>query len=207
MKLNKNLISASLILLVVISLSLSLTASISAAPESQSDTPVHGWRVCEDLGMGSIPGVGDPRQRFRLCNSGWEVLTFCVNPGVTPPTVGSLCSRVSENRYWCGDGVQEIQFYQLQQTPAPEPSAIPTFTPTFTPVPTLTPLPTSLPPTQETEDRPIGGGEENHTPTSVPPLDRPQPGGPGNLGYLLAAGVSFLGGSGFTLYRFLNKRK
>jgi len=188
------------ILLAVIVTSLMITARIVAAPESQSDTPVHGWNVCEDLGMGSVPGVGDTRQRFRLCNSGWELLTYCLNPLMTAPSVGMQCSRISENRYWCGDSVQEVQFYQMVQTPAPEAQA------TRTQTPTVTFTPTSPPPTSPPEDQSRGGGEEEQPAPTAQPAPRPQPGGPGNLGYLLAAGLVLLGGSGFSIYRLLGKR-
>jgi hypothetical protein len=48
------------------------------------DKPVHNWRVCADLGVGVVPGLGIRRQRFRLCHSqGWRagVLLAAIPPG------------------------------------------------------------------------------------------------------------------------------
>lgn len=184
--------------------SLFITGKIIAAPPAQSDTPVHGWNVCEDLGMGAIPGLGDTRQRFRLCNSGWEILTYCLDPGEAPPTVGAMCSRVSEDVYWCSDAAQQIRFYEMVQTPAPEQPPAPTHTPTPTVTSTPTPTNTTQPPSppQESEEE-----EEEEAAPTAQPAPRPQPGGPGNLGYLLAAGFTVLGGGGFTFYRLAIKRK
>jgi hypothetical protein len=204
MRIKNRVLFIVLVLLLVTIVSLSLTASSSASPDNQSSAPVHGWRVCEDLGEGSVPGLGVTRQRFRLCNSGWELLTFCVDPGATPPALGALCSRISENRYWCGDNIQEVEFYQMLQTPAPEPPPTATLTPTAT----VTYTPTSLPPTPPEDNPPGGGGGGGDEGLPTPqPAPRPQPGGPGNLGFLLMGGITLLGGGGYSLYYLMVKRK
>ena len=124
-----------------------------AAPEAPAefsfqapgDKPRYNWRVCEDLGVGPVPGVPDNRQRFRLChNQGWQLLTFCVQPSRPPPAVGTICSRINDDTYWCGNGIQNLREYAILQTPAPTPTPTPTFTPT--PTSTGTPPPPAAPP-------------------------------------------------------------
>lgn len=123
-----------------------------AAPEAParinfqvpSDKPRYNWRVCEDLGVGPVPGVPDTRQRFRLChNQGWQLLAYCLQPSRPAPEVGTICSRINDDTYWCGEGIQNLQEYAILQTPAPTPT--PTFTPTVTPSPSPTGTATSPP--------------------------------------------------------------
>lgn len=135
-------------LLLVATLGL-LYVGLRPAPESQaaiaafnfqvpSDLPRYNWRVCEDLGVGPVPGVPDNRQRFRLChNQGWELLTYCLQPSRPAPSTGTICSRTNDDTFWCGNGIQNLRTYRVLQTPAP------TSTPTNTPIPTSTPTPTS----------------------------------------------------------------
>lgn len=112
------------------------------------EKPVNNWRVCRDLGVGNVPGLGIQRQRFRLCHSqGWEVLVYCLEPNLPAPAVGTRCTRTNANTYWCGNGIQNLREYSVQETPpaistpTPVPTNTPTLAPTQTPtVPTRTPL-------------------------------------------------------------------
>jgi len=115
--------------------------------------PTYNWFVCEDLGFGTVPGVPDPRQILRLChNQGWEIRTYCLQPGLLAPPVGTNCSHTPEDTYWCGDTYQLLQEFALDVTPtaSPVPSATdtPRLSSTLTAtVPTSTPVPTTLTPT------------------------------------------------------------
>ena len=115
--------------------------------------PTYNWFVCEDLGFGTVPGVPDPRQILRLChNQGWEIRTYCLQPGLLAPPVGTTCSHTPEDTYWCGDTYQLLQEFAQDVTPtaSPIPSATDTTRPSSTPtatVPTSTPVPTTLTPT------------------------------------------------------------
>ena len=102
--------------------------------------PVYNWRVCADLGVGSVPGTGLQRQRFRLChNQGWTVLTYCLQPSRPAPALDTICTRTSADTFWCGNGIQNLHTYRVQETPTPSPTA--TGTPAPTPTPTVTPTP------------------------------------------------------------------
>lgn len=112
-----------------------------ATPKTLSGIPQYGWRVCADLGFGEVPGAV-PSYRFKLCHpSGWEVLTYCLDNSKPQPPIGTVCQLISEDRFWCGDDYQEIEQYELLQTPTP--SATATFTKTFTVTPTFTTSSTS----------------------------------------------------------------
>ncbi len=124
-----------------------------AAPEAParlnfqepSDKPRYNWRVCEDLGVGPVPGVPDARQRFRMChNQGWQLLAYCLQPDRPAPAIDTMCSRINDDTYWCGDGIQNLEEYAILQTPAPSPTPTPTSTATPSPSPTSTG--TSAPP-------------------------------------------------------------
>jgi hypothetical protein len=151
--------------------------AFSAAPRTGPlGQPEHGWSVCAVLYLDTIPGVPDQRQVFELChNTGWRLQVYCLNPGVPYPALGAQCSEISEGRYWCGDGVQELQVYGVLQTP---PATL-TPTPTSTLTSTATPPPSTLTPTP-----PAAAAA---TATTVPvPYSRPRAGGPGSLDLLVA---------------------
>jgi len=136
-------------------------------PLTESAKPIDGWFICQDLGVGPVPGRVNPRQRFILCHPDeWEVKVYCLNPNLPNPPIGTQCTRTGELTYWCGNGVQPVKEYF--DPPPPTPNFTPTFTPTPTPTETPTPTPTFTP-----------------TPT---PTDRPPPGGPG-FGDLLSERV------------------
>lgn len=137
------------------------------------ELPRFNWRVCEDLGVGPVPGVPDARARFRLChNQGWQLLAYCLQPSRPAPEVGTICSRTSDGTYWCGEGIQNLQEYAVLQTPVPTATPSPTSTPTATPTSTGTsPLPAAPP--SVTPGQP-----------SVPSL--PRPARPGGLGIVSA---------------------
>jgi hypothetical protein len=100
--------------------------------------PIYNWRICADLGVGPVPGTGLTRQRFRLChNQGWTLLTYCLQPNRPAPALGTICSRTSADTFWCGNGLQNLRTYRIQETPTPTPTA--TGTPAPTPTPTVTP--------------------------------------------------------------------
>jgi hypothetical protein len=104
--------------------------------------PVYKWRVCADLGVGPVPGTGLTRQRFRLChNQGWTLLTYCLQPSLPAPGLGTTCSRTSANTFWCGNGIQNLRTYRVQETPTPTPTVTGTPAPTATPTATQTPSP------------------------------------------------------------------
>lgn len=118
----------------------------------QGEKPEQNWRVCRDLGVGNVPGLGIRRQRFRLCHSqGWEVLAYCLEPSLPAPAVGTRCSRTNANTYWCGSGLQRLREYSVQETPtaAAPPSPVPTET--ALPTPTNSPPPPAAPPSAPPE--------------------------------------------------------
>ncbi len=119
-----------------------------AAP-LEAAKPVYNWWVCEDLGLGPVPGVSGLRQRFRLCHhQDWEVLAYCTQPGLPAPSLGQRCTRISNKTYQCGSGVQVVREYDILDTPAPSPTITATPGPNDTPTPTPTtpaPSPTFTP--------------------------------------------------------------
>jgi hypothetical protein len=123
---------------------------VRAAPLLQTTPPQYNWYVCEDLGIGSVPGLPGQYQRLRLCHRrGWQVLAYCIEPDVPPPPLNTICSRISADTYWCGDLYQLLREYAQEETPTPAPTdtqtPVPSFTPssTFTSTPTSTPLPSA----------------------------------------------------------------
>lgn len=171
--------------------SLFLTASIlfgrqvmqiSGNSLNDDDMPVYGWVVCEDLGMGDVPGVPDPVQIFRLCNQpAWELLAYCLEPEIPPPPEGTICERIDANTFWCGDGYQQLRQFQILQTPTPVPPDTPTPTQTPTYTATYTSSPTS---TVTLTNTPIPTATSTITPTTViTPTETPRPamGGKGNV--------------------------
>jgi hypothetical protein len=192
-----------LLLLFLAALTLPSSSAV-ASPPAQQVLPPEGWQLCQDLGMVNIPGVGD-RQLFQMCQGeGWEVQAYCLDPGMPVPQLGDTCSLLGGNTFWCGDGIQQLQLFQILETPVPStstPTPTPTLTPTLTPIPTLTPSPTA------TGQQPTPGPD-----TPVPTLpSRPTPGGPGNgnifliLGSL-AAGLILAGAAGLGKWLNLTNR-
>lgn len=157
----------------------------SGLDASLLDKPIYNWIVCADLGWGPVPGLPDPRQRFRLChNQGWQVLAYCLQTNRPAPAVGTRCSRITADSYWCGSGVQILREYNVLQTPTPTPTA--TSTATSTPSPTPTGTPTSTP-----------TGTPSPTPTSTAtqptqPLPSPTPRRPSGGLSLWERGLAFL---------------
>jgi hypothetical protein len=125
-------------------------------PQSLADSnlPVKGWYVCKDLGVGPVPGRVRPRQRIVLCHpDGWEIKTYCLNPNLPQPKLGTSCSRIGKKTYWCGNGIQPLKEYGEPPPPTPN------FTPTYTPTPTVTNTPNPTPPpTPTATKRPKTGG-------------------------------------------------
>jgi hypothetical protein len=168
--------------------------------------PINNWYVCTDLGIGPVPGLSDPRQRFKVCHdSGWEVYAYCIEPNFPAPTLGTVCSLINDQTLFCGAQVQSLREYRILQTPAastgtPSVTPSPTATNTFTPTPTNTASPTATPtPTNTATPTPTNTATRTPTPTntatlattptpsnSTTPLathtPRPHPGGQGNLG-------------------------
>jgi hypothetical protein len=197
-----------------------------AAPKVSSDAllaarPVYGWRVCADLGVGLVPGLGIYRQRFRLCQGeGWVSLAYCTQTNQTPPPVNTLCSFVNASDVWCGDNYQILREYSVVATAAPSPTR--TFTPTFTftpsatrtftatntatftntPTASYTPTRTRTPAVNQTvtvaPSRSRTPGRLNTGSPSITPgagggnNQRVRPGGPGNLEWYLVSGFSIL---------------
>lgn len=162
---------------------------VTAAPLAQDDLPIYNWRVCEDLGMGTVPGVPGTVQRFRVCHrQGWDLEAYCIQPLIPPPPLETICERINEDTFWCGDQFQLLRYYQILQTPTPGPSDTPvTPTETLTPVPTFTQTSTPLPsdtPTPTSTETPFSTSTETPPVPTVPVMtqtQRPPPGGSGNL--------------------------
>lgn len=108
--------------------------------------PVDGWYVCRNLGYGYVPGLGIVRQRLKLCNDlGWEVYTYCTQPGIAAPPVGRSCQRIGAETYRCGGQYQLVREYRILQTPTNTSAPLQTVTPTSTrqvPIQTATPTAT-----------------------------------------------------------------
>lgn len=158
----------------------------SAAPQpvkilQQVSKPIEGWTICQDLGVGPVPGVGQPRQRFKLCHpDGWQVTTYCLRPDLPAPALGATCTRVNENTYNCGNGIQPVREYQVNQTPTVIPS--PTDTPTATITPTVT---------QTTTFQPTATNTLVPYPTPTPTRRAP-PGGIGFAQWLRRAAIQWI---------------
>lgn len=155
----------------------------------------YGWQVCAIAEIGPIPGVGE-RQKVELCHSdGWRIMTYCLDPQMPVPEVGDFCSQTSPEVFWCGEGVQRLQYLTILETPGPQATRTRTVTPTVTPsrTPTRTQTPTAL-----------AHAEESPTPRpSATPYARPQAGGPGNLelGGAVLALIAAAGGSAWWVFR------
>lgn len=170
-------------------------------PQLQEPRPIYDWYVCEELGVGAIPGVPEPRLRFRVChNDGWELLAYCLQPNWPAPEVGSACALIDDNTFWCGEGLQNLREYAILQTPIP--TTTPTLAQTETPTPTasVTPVtPTQTPgtPLATATATPVAGTTTPTapiatpaTPTATQPTaiatQRPSPGGYGYLDWLVS---------------------
>jgi len=175
------------------------TTPKSPPPENLLQTtplPIRGWVVCRDLGIGRVPGLPDPRQRFRLCHpDGWELLAYCLQPNLPAPTIGTLCTRTGERTFFCGEGLQELREYRVQETPTPvftptpstSPTPSPTTTSTPTATPTITPTPTSTTTASPSPTAPTATPTPTTTATPVEsptPTNRPPPGGGHYLDWL-----------------------
>ena len=161
------------------------------------DLPSRNWRVCRDLGIGNVPGVGQ-RQRVKLCHpSGYAVRAYCINPGAPVPPLGTTCTLGSNNVFSCGSGLQALRLYTIVATP--QATGTPEVTLTPLPTATLTPTATNTPVSPQASATPRG--RENR---------RPRPGGGSNTwlagGAALAAGAGLLlGGVWLTLYAMQRK--
>ena len=134
--------------------SLHLPTNSARAAQLQATKPVSGWSVCGDLGIGSVPGLPDLRQRLRLCHAeGWTINTYCTQPGWPAPPIGRSCTRIGEEKYQCGANYQLLREYRILATPV------------STPAPNATPTYTSTPPgsvaTRTPPPRPPTGGQGN----------------------------------------------
>lgn len=128
-------------------------SAVESVEDPSIAKPIDGWVVCQNLGIGAIPGIPGPRQRFILCHpSGWQVRVYCLDTSKPPPPLGHSCRRVSSDTYWCGNVYQPLREYQLLATPTIVP------TPTLTPTPTSTPTPT-VPVKPTSRVRPGGGND------------------------------------------------
>ncbi len=179
----------------------------------QADLPAHGWSVCWVGGEEMVPGQPDPRQVFELCHAdGWQVRAYCLQPGMPAPQVGVMCSQEG-SVFWCGDAIQQLQFYAVLQTPAatltPTQTATATVTSTVTPTRTATSTPTltitttltetpvleTLTLTPEYQQITVEVSETATTQAWSTIVVRPRAGGPGNAGLVYA----LLGGAGCIL--------
>ncbi len=170
-------------------------------PQLQEPRPIYDWYVCEEMGVGSVPGVSDPRLRFRVChNEGWELLAYCLQPNWPPPEEGAACALIDDNTFWCGEGLQNLREYAILQTPIP--TTTPTLAQTAAPTPTATATPVTATPTPATPlatatSTPAAGTITPSAPTATPAAptatqpsaiatQRPSPGGQGYLGWLVS---------------------
>ncbi len=185
------------------------------ASEILQTKPVYNWYVCADLGIGPVPGLAGEWARFTLChNKGWQVNAYCFQPPVPQPEIGTVCSRTSEDTYWCGNEVQMLREYQqLETPPAPPdtetppapptetqtppptltgtPSQTGTWTATVTPTPSETPTPTNSPapsaspsPTATLTATPTGGVPPAPPQAPTPTVTPTRPPPPGGQGNL-----------------------
>lgn len=127
---------------------------LGRSPAPQDDLPAHGWSVCAVGAEELIPGLPDPRQMFDLCHGdGYRLQAYCLQPGMPAPQMGVMCSQEG-GVFWCGDAIQQLQFYAVLQTPAPTPTptatVTSTVTPTITPTATATSTATAVPTETET---------------------------------------------------------
>lgn len=143
-------------------------ASARAAP-LLSEKPISGWYVCQDLGIGSVPGVPDLRQRFQLCHDdGWIVNTYCTQPGLPVPPLGRSCTRIGEEKYRCGANNQLLREYQIVSTPVDTPTPVDTATPNATSTQTFTPTSVLATETQTITPSPVNATDtQTITPTSI----------------------------------------
>lgn len=138
--------AACLVLAASLLMILQHAGGVRAAPLQQVTPPRYNWYVCEDLGVGSVPGVPGLYQRMRLCHrQGWQVLAYCIEPDIPPPPLNTICARISTDTYWCGDLFQLLREYAQEETPTPAPTdtQTPVPTQTGTSTPTSTPLPSA----------------------------------------------------------------
>lgn len=150
-----------------------------SANHQQENLPKYGWAVCEDLGIGEVPGH-EPTNRFKLCNQGiWEVLAFCIEPEVPIPPLETVCELISEDIFWCGDHIQLLRIYQIIPTSTPPPTDTPTATITATITATNTP---TITPTQTSTSTPTITPTQEIPPThTFTPTKRDRMGGSGNF--------------------------
>jgi hypothetical protein len=185
------LISAGLLITAWLAHSISASNRSEQAYVIQATKPVNNWYVCTNLGIGPVPGLPDPRQRFKVCHdSGWEIYAYCIEPNVPAPTLGTVCSLINDQTLFCGAGVQSLREYRILQTPAagtgtpsltPSPTATNTVTPSLTATNTVTSTPTNtatLTPTITPTITPTLIRSATPRAASTP---RPRPGGQGNL--------------------------
>lgn len=201
-----------------------LTGGQSSRIQAQFEQPypIHGWRVCADLGLGNAPGVPGNVQIMELCQGeGWRVRAYCLEPLEPPPPLNTFCSLVGERTFWCGDEFQLLREFIILDTPAPPDTATATLTqtqtstPTFTASPTLTPLPsltqTPLPSLTQTfvVTQSLTPPQIQQTPTVY---DRPYPGGVGNSGVVgwlagIASVLTLIGISGLVWLQKFSARR
>lgn len=185
--------------------------------------PSEGWTVCADLGVGPVPGLDITRQRFRLCSdTGWEILVYCLQPELPVPPIGTICSEIDPGVFWCGDTVQQLQFYAIAQRPTPAtPTPVRTRTATSTITNTVTATarpsgtPANTPTARPTSPRRTANASNTRVPTSVylpggGGEGREQAGGETNLVWLVlfitsTGGLIWLQATG--LRRLLRKRR
>lgn len=170
-------------------------------PLLQEPRPIYDWYVCEELNVGPIPGVTEPRLRFRVChNEGWELLAYCLQPNWPAPEEGAACALIDDDTFWCGEGLQNLREYAILQTPFP--TTTPTLAQTVAPTPTATASPVAATQTPGTPlatatATPAAGTLTPSAPTATPAAptatqpaaiatQRPSPGGLGYLGWLVS---------------------
>lgn len=147
------------------------------ARDNNTELPVDGWSVIQDLGKGPVPGYGDRFRYLLSTGGGYSAYAFCINPSMPNPPVGTICSYYRPNNtFWCGDQYQYLQPYSII-TPTPTPTntptntATPTNTPTNTATPTNTPTNTpTLTPTETLTPTATATGTQppTNTPTNTP---------------------------------------
>lgn len=173
---------------------------------TSAEMPIEGWIVCQDLGIGPVPGLPDNRQRFILCHpSGWEVRVYCLDVGDPPPNIGRNCTRINEDTYFCGNAFQRLREYRVLVTPTDTPTPTNTPTPTSTPTPTQTPTPTFT----STSTATATSTATPHAPV-VTPSRRPRPGGRGNawlVGWAVGGAGFFLLYAAGAIYLVIRRRK
>jgi hypothetical protein len=149
---------------------LQLAGRVSAYGRFTEGMPTDGWLVCEDLGTAPSPEGTGVVQHMVMCNAGWRVHVYCIEPPKPAPPLNTICSMTSSTDFWCGGQVQMFREFSLLETPqaTETPTSTVTPTPTYTLTATATPTATATA-TATTTSTPTASVTAVNTPTQATP--------------------------------------